>query len=138
GGPNKKRYVYTGREWHPTPPPTRPTHRRPCEPVTLAQWRELQRPLPSTVSRLVMGKLDDDAANGPLHDALEESGLPALAEHFATGCIHAKCLALPILAGAVPVAQLELTTKQAATWLGISMNHFERIVKSRRVQPASD
>src|SRR5262245_48033973 len=141
GGPYKKRYIYSGREWHPTPPPTRPTHRRPCEPVTLAQWGELQRALPPTVSQLAGGELDDDSANGPLHDALEESELPALAEHFLTGCVHAKCWALPILAGAVPVAQLgerKLTSKQAAAWLGISRNQFERIVKHRRVQPASD
>jgi hypothetical protein len=138
GGPHKKRYIYTGREWHPTPPPIRPTHRRPCELVTLAQWRELQQVLPFTVSRLAGCELDDDSANGPLHDALEESGLPALAEHFSTGCVHAKCWALPILAGAVPLAQLELSSKQAAAWLGISMNQFEQIVKHRRVQPASD
>jgi len=137
GGPDKKRYIYTGREWHPTPPPTRSTHRRPCEAVTFAQWRELRQALPSTVSRLAGGELDD-AANGPLHDALLESGLDALAEHFSTGCVHAKCWALPILAGAVPLAQLELTSKQAAAWLGISMNQFERIVKHRRVRPASD
>lgn len=138
GGPHKKRYIYTGREWHPTPPPTRATHRRPCEPVTLAQWHELQRVLSSAVSNLAGGELDDEIANGPLHDALEESGLPALSEHFWTGCVHAKCWALRILAGAVPLAQLKLTSKQAAAWLGISKNQFERIVKHRSVQPASD
>jgi hypothetical protein len=138
GGPYRKRYLYSGREWHRTPPPARPTHRRPCEPATLAQWRELGQPLPSSVGLLARGELDDDSANGPLHDALEESGLPALAEHFSTGCVHAMCWALPILAGAVPLAQLKLTPKQAAAWLRISVNQFERIVKDRRVHPASD
>ena len=138
GGPYKKRYIYTGREWHPTPLPTLPTHPRPCEPPTLAQWRELRRPLPFIVGRLVEGEPDDDTANGPLHDALEESGLPALAEHFSTGCVHAKCWALPIMAGMVPLTHLKLTSKQAATWLKISANQFERIVRDRIVRPASD
>jgi hypothetical protein len=138
GGPHEKRYIYTGREWQPMAPPTRPTHLRPCELATLSQWRELLRARPPIVSQLARVTLDDDSANGPLHDALEESGLPALAEHFSTGCVHSECWALPILAGAEPLAQLKLTSKQAAAWLGISVNKFDWIVKDRRVQPASD
>jgi hypothetical protein len=138
GGPHTKRYIYTGRQWHPTTPPTRPTHRRPCETATLSQWRELLQTLPRIVSQLARAALDDDSANAPLHDALEESGLPWLAEHFSTGCVHEKCWALPILAGDVPLGQLKLPSKQAAAWLGISVNQFHRIVKARRVQPASD
>ena len=138
GGPHKKRYIYTGRAWQPTPPPTRPTHRRPCEPVTLAQWGELRQVLPTIVRRLAACGLDDDSASGPLHDALEESGVPALAEHFSPGCVHAKCWVLSTLAGAVPLVQFELTSKQAAAWLGISLKQFERIVQHRRVQPTSD
>jgi hypothetical protein len=107
--------------------------------VALAQWLELQRVLPSTISRLSGEGLDDDSANGPLHDALEELGSPALAEHFSTGCVHDKCWALQILAGVMPLTQLgQLTSKQAAAWLGISLNQFERIVKERGVLPASD
>jgi hypothetical protein len=109
--------------------------------VTLAQWRELQRAIPLTVSQLAGGELDDAVANGPLHDALEESALAKLAEHFSTGCLHADCWALPILAGEVSLAQLgerKLSSKEAARWLGISRKQFERIVKYSRVQPASD
>jgi len=51
GGPYEKRYIYTGKKWHPTQP-TRSTHRRPCEPATLLQWRELQQAIPPLVSRL--------------------------------------------------------------------------------------
>jgi hypothetical protein len=106
--------------------------------VTLQQWRELQRAIPSTISLLAGGELDDDSANGPLHDALEEEGRPALAEHFSTGCVHDKCWALRTLAGEEPLAQLELSKKQAAKWLGISENQFERIVEDLSVETASD
>jgi hypothetical protein len=138
GGPHKKRYIYAGRKWQPTPPQARPTHRRPCEPVTLAQWRELQEGRPAIISQLAKCGFDDESAHWALHDALEDEGLSALAEHFSIGCVHVKCEVLPILAGTVPLAQLELASKQAAAWLGISVKQFERIVKHRRVQPASD
>jgi hypothetical protein len=138
GGPHKKRYIYTGAKWEPTPTPAQPTHRRPCEPMTLPQWSELKQVLPSFVRHLARCAVADESAFWALHDFLEESGLLALAEHFSIGCVHAKCEALPILGGAMHLAQLELTSKQAAGWLGISVKQFERIVKHSRVEPASD
>jgi hypothetical protein len=131
GGPYEKRYIYTGKKWDFTPPPTRS---RPCEPATLPQWRELQRARQPIVSTLARCAPDDDSATVALRDALLESELDALAEHFEPCYTHDKCWALPILAGTARSEQLELTTKQAAAWLGIGEDQLYRIAEIRKVR----